>query len=68
MECHHIAGEYDYLLKVRCKDTKELDVLISERLKGVLGVARTVTNIVLSSQKEMYTVRPASIEKEDSVS
>jgi Lrp/AsnC family transcriptional regulator, leucine-responsive regulatory protein len=56
LECHHVTGEYDYLLKVRCKDTKELDALISERLKGIVGVSRTVTNIVLSSQKEVHSV------------
>src|SRR5262249_13462169 len=24
-ECHHVAGDYDYLLKVRCAGTSDLD-------------------------------------------
>ncbi|HWJ77848.1 MAG TPA: Lrp/AsnC ligand binding domain-containing protein [Niallia sp.] len=24
-ECHQVAGEDDYLLKIRCRNTKDLD-------------------------------------------
>jgi Lrp/AsnC family leucine-responsive transcriptional regulator len=51
-ECHHIAGDYDYLLKVRCASTKALDRLISSELKGLKGIVRTQTTIVLDSMKE----------------
>ncbi|AHM58271.1 putative HTH-type transcriptional regulator (plasmid) [Peptoclostridium acidaminophilum DSM 3953] len=52
LECHHLAGEYDYLLKVVSKDTKDLEDFISNRLKKIRGVQRTNTIIVLSSVKE----------------
>lgn len=51
-ECHHIAGEHDFLLKVRCRDTRELDGLLTEELKVRAGAGRTQTTIVLSTQKE----------------
>ncbi len=51
-ECHHVAGEHDFLLKVRCRDTRELDGLLTEDLKGRAGAGRTQTTIVLSTQKE----------------
>ncbi|MGK5089140.1 Lrp/AsnC family transcriptional regulator [Bdellovibrionota bacterium FG-2] len=51
-ECHHVAGDYDYLLKVRCSDTKALDKLLSIELKGIKGIVRTRTTIVLDSTKE----------------
>lgn len=51
-ECHHIAGEDDYLLKIRCKDTEELDEFLNEKLKILPGISRTRTTIVLSSSKE----------------
>lgn len=51
-ECHHVAGEHDFLLKVRCRDTRELDGLLTEQLKGRAGAGRTQTTIVLSTQKE----------------
>jgi Lrp/AsnC family leucine-responsive transcriptional regulator len=49
LELHHIAGEGDYLLKVRCANTRELEQLVSDRIKGVEGVAQTRTTVVLSS-------------------
>lgn len=51
-ECHHVAGEDDYWLKVRCANTKGLEHLISNELKALPGVVRTRTTIVLSTVKE----------------
>jgi Lrp/AsnC family leucine-responsive transcriptional regulator len=51
-ECHHITGEEDYLLKVRCSGIKGLEQLVSDRLKGIPGLARTRTTIALSTIKE----------------
>jgi Lrp/AsnC family transcriptional regulator, leucine-responsive regulatory protein len=51
-ECHHVAGDDDYLLKVRCRGTADLDRLLATELKDKLGVARTRTTIVLSTAKE----------------
>jgi Lrp/AsnC family transcriptional regulator, leucine-responsive regulatory protein len=51
-ECHHVAGDDDFLLKVRARSLAELDALLSEELKGRLGIARTRTTIVLGTAKE----------------
>ncbi len=55
-ECHHVAGDDDYLLKVRCRGTQDLDHLLATELKDKLGVARTRTTIVLSTAKESVHV------------
>lgn len=55
-ECHHVAGDDDYLLKVRCRGTEDLDHLLAKKLKDELGVARTRTTIVLSTTKETVRV------------
>ena len=52
LECHHIAGEDSYLLKVRCRNTRHLEHLISNSLKSLPGVTRTRTTISLSTRKE----------------
>lgn len=52
LECHHIAGDDDYLLKVRCKDTDHLDNLLSVNIKSLAGIAKTRTTIVLKAIKE----------------
>ena len=50
-ECHHIAGEADYLLKIRTRDTRHLeDVLV--RLQATPHVFTTETDVVLSSAFE----------------
>jgi Lrp/AsnC family leucine-responsive transcriptional regulator len=51
-ECHHVTGEFDYLLKLRCADTRDLERIINEDLKGAAGVTSTRTLIVLSTSKE----------------
>ena len=51
-ECHHVTGEDDYWLKVRCRHTKDLERLISEDLKGLPGILKTRTTIALSTVKE----------------
>lgn len=50
-ECHHVAGDVDYLLKVRCSGTRELERIVSEELKAFPGV-KTRTMVVLSTIKE----------------
>ncbi|MEL6382672.1 MAG: Lrp/AsnC family transcriptional regulator [Cyanobacteria bacterium J06626_18] len=55
-ECHHITGDYDYLLKVRCQGTQGLERLISDGLKQIPGVLKTHTAIALSTVKEAIAV------------
>ncbi len=55
-ECHHVAGDFDYLLKVRCASPRELDRVLSEELKGIPGVERTRTTIALFTLKETPAV------------
>lgn len=56
LECHHIAGEYDYLLKVLVEDTKALELFLSNTLKKIIGVQKTNTIISLSSLKEEINI------------
>lgn len=51
-ECHHVTGDHDYLLKIRCRNTLDLERIISERIKASSVVAQTRTTIVLSTSKE----------------
>ena len=52
LECHHIAGDDDFLLKVRCRSIADLDAFLSKDLKGRSGVERTRTTVALSTLKE----------------
>lgn len=52
LECHHLAGHADYLLKATFKNTRQLEHFITDELKKLDGVASTNTLIVLSTIKE----------------
>jgi Lrp/AsnC family leucine-responsive transcriptional regulator len=52
LECHRVAGDDSYLLKVRTQNTHTLDELLVKRLRIIPGVTRTHTTIVLASTKE----------------
>jgi Lrp/AsnC family leucine-responsive transcriptional regulator len=56
LECHHITGAWNYLLKVRVGTTRDLERFLSETVKAVDGVERTETLITLSSTKETWKV------------
>lgn len=58
LECHGVAGEDCYILKVRAASPKALETLI-ERIRCQATVNRSVTSIVLSTLKESLTVVPA---------
>lgn len=53
LECYHLTGEYDYLLKVAVVDTDALHQFISERLVPVPGIARVHTSLVLKEIKSI---------------
>jgi len=52
LECHHVAGTYDYLLKVLTENMAALDFFLSNSLKTIQGVSSSNTTIVLSTLKE----------------
>jgi Lrp/AsnC family leucine-responsive transcriptional regulator len=50
-ECHHVTGEFSYLLKIRARNTEHFERLLRQ-IKSLPGVLRTSTLVVLSSPKE----------------
>jgi DNA-binding Lrp family transcriptional regulator len=56
LECYHITGEFDYLLKVVVHDRKGLERFVIERLTPVPGIARIHTSLVLSEVKSTTAI------------
>jgi DNA-binding Lrp family transcriptional regulator len=50
-ECHHIAGEADYLLKLRARSTTDLERVL-RRIQAIRHVFTTETDVVLSTTFE----------------
>jgi DNA-binding Lrp family transcriptional regulator len=56
MECHHITGEYDYLLKVAVRNRKHLEEFLLNSLTPVPGMDKLRTSLVLREVKTTTAV------------
>jgi len=59
MECYHITGNYDYLLKVAVKDMNEYQFFLTQKLAIIEHIAQVHSNFVMTDVKytTAYTVR-----------
>jgi Lrp/AsnC family leucine-responsive transcriptional regulator len=64
-ECHHITGEADYLIKVRARDTRDLERILRQ-VQATRHVFTTETDVVFSSGFERRPLRlPIETERAD---
>ena len=56
LECHHVTGDYDYLLKIVAHNTKDLENFLLKKLTPIPGVARIHTSLVLNEVKSTTVV------------
>ena len=52
LECHHVTGEWSYLLKLRLSEVVELEDFLTAVIKPLEGVERTHSLLALSSPKD----------------
>jgi Lrp/AsnC family leucine-responsive transcriptional regulator len=67
LECHHVTGPWNAMLKVRTRTARDLETFLNGIVKGVPGVQRTETLIVMSSAKETFQLplAPASADRSE---
>jgi Lrp/AsnC family leucine-responsive transcriptional regulator len=51
LECHHVTGEFDYLLKIAIKNRDDLDRFVMKQLTPIPGIARIYTSLALNEIK-----------------
>ncbi|RMH87281.1 MAG: Lrp/AsnC family transcriptional regulator [Calditrichaeota bacterium] len=51
LECYHLTGEYDYLLKVVVRNRRDLKRFVVDSLTPIPGIARIHTSLVLTQVK-----------------
>lgn len=56
LECHHLTGEFDYLLKIIVRNRKHLEQFILQTLTPVRGMDKIRTSLVLSEIKPSAAV------------
>ncbi len=50
-ECHMVAGGFDYLLKIRCRDMADYRRILGDELGSIDGIAQTHTYAVMEEIK-----------------
>lgn len=62
IECHYLAGNFDYSLKIITDNTSTLEILLN-KIKNVQGIQKTSTIVTLSTIKNSYSVTPDDIQE-----
>ena len=57
LECHYLAGNYDYVLKIVTNNPSTLEKLLN-KIKSVPGIIKTYTNVVLATCKNNESAFP----------
>ena len=57
IECHYLAGDYDYALKIITENTESLEKILN-KIKSMNGIIKTKTTVTLSTIKNNYSVMP----------
>src|SRR5262245_46565566 len=57
IECHMVAGGFDYLLKTRVQDMAEYRRVLGDKIANVRGVRHTQTYFVLEEVKATHALR-----------
>ncbi len=56
LECYHVTGEFDYLLKIVVRNRRDLQQFVEKSLTPLPGVARIYTSLVLDEIKSSTTL------------
>jgi len=55
LECYHVSGEFDFLLKIVVKDIRSYEQLVREKLSKIKGIGQIRSSFVLATPK--YTTQ-----------
>ena len=56
LECYHVTGEFDYLLKIVAPDISAYRDFLIDELLEITGVSKAETLVVLKSEKQIYNL------------
>jgi Lrp/AsnC family transcriptional regulator, leucine-responsive regulatory protein len=56
MECYHVSGDFDFLLKIVVKDIRSYETLIREKLSKLKGVQKINSSFVYGTPKHTTKV------------
>lgn len=66
LECHHVTGDHDYLIKVVVRNRKDLEQFLMKDITPIPGVARIQTSLALSEIKSTTALPIENVAGKDS--
>lgn len=54
LECYHVSGEFDFLLKIVVEDMKAYEGLVSHRLSKIKGLGKIQSCFALATNKQVH--------------
>ena len=51
LECYHVSGEFDFVLKIIVRDMRAYELFVREKLAKIKGVGKIHTSFVLGTTK-----------------
>ncbi len=58
LECNHVSGNFDFLLKIAVTDMDHYHKIVVEKLTLVAGVLNIKSNFIIEKSKDEYLTRP----------
>ncbi len=56
MECYHVSGDYDFLLKILVRDMRSYEVLIREKISRIRGIRQINSSFVFGVTKQTTAI------------
>jgi Lrp/AsnC family leucine-responsive transcriptional regulator len=56
MECYHVSGDYDFLLKVIVRDMRSYEAFVREKLSKIKGISQIRTSFVFGTNKHSTVI------------
>lgn len=56
MECYHVSGEFDFLIKVLVDDIRTYELLVREKLMNIKGIGKLTSSFVLGTNKHTTVI------------
>ena len=58
-ECYHLAGHYDYMLKINIKDIENYQLFITQKLAALENIGNVKSAFVMKEIKHSYVIEPS---------
>jgi Lrp/AsnC family transcriptional regulator, leucine-responsive regulatory protein len=55
-EVHNITGDYDFMLKVQCRDMRQYEAILRDKITKIRGIGKLNTSFVLATSKQTLEV------------